>query len=106
MVVYTLLLRVLTSRLRGSDNGEMFVIPGGMFVIPAEAGIQLLLCNDHKKYSSLRILKSHVKLFNYFVYLLLKKISECFGCCQLNKFPDIILHGLLNLKSEFIGTVV
>ena len=54
LVIYTLFLRVLTSRLRGSDNGERFVIP-------AEAGIQLLLCNDHKKYSSLRILKSHVK---------------------------------------------
>jgi hypothetical protein len=53
---------VLTSRLRGSDNGERFVIPGERFVIPAEAGIQLLLCNDHKKYSSLRILKSHVSL--------------------------------------------
>ena len=43
--------RLAYSRLRGSDDGERFVIP-------AEAGIQLLLCNDHKKYSGLRILKS------------------------------------------------
>jgi hypothetical protein len=47
--------RVLNTRLRGSDNGERFVIP-------AEAGIQLLICNDHKKYSSLKIFKSHVSL--------------------------------------------
>ena len=38
MVVYTLFLRVLTSCLRGSDNGERSSSPGERFVIPAEAG--------------------------------------------------------------------
>jgi hypothetical protein len=42
---------VATSRLRESDNDERFVIP-------AKAGIQLLLSNEHKKCSSLKIRKT------------------------------------------------